>query len=107
MNSIAWCNMQSTEVQNIVFSAIREINSQIPPEQRLSSSREAILLGAGGTLDSLGVVNLIVAVEEKIDATFGKSISLANEEYLVAESSPFRTIGGLVDHVSMILMKSK
>lgn len=97
--------MDKSVVESLIFDAVKNLNTQIPSDQHLQLDRGAVLLGAGGALDSLGVVNLIVAVEEKIDSKFGKFVSLANEEYLVAESSPFKTLGGLIDHVYNLMSR--
>ncbi len=92
-----------SDIQKVIFDSINELNIQLPPDQRLVPEVSSILLGAGGNLDSLGVVNLIVAIEEKIEIKFGKTISLANEEFLSAHSSPYKTVGGLITFTAKML----
>ena len=50
-------------------------------------------------LDSLGVVQLIVEVEQRVEAQHGISLTLANDKAMSQKNSPFRTVGVLADHV--------
>ena len=60
----------------------------------ISASSETLLFGLGG-LDSLDLVNLIVAIEEKIENQTGKVIVLVNEETLEMKDTPFKTVATL------------
>lgn len=86
-----------------IYSAIDEINKMLPEDQKLGGKLESALYGESGKLDSLGLVNLIVTTEQKVEEYFGVSIVLADEKTLSKKDSPFRTIGTLVNHISMIL----
>ncbi len=46
------------------------------------------LFGRGSKLDSLGLVNLIVLVEEKTADTFGKSVTIADERAMSQKEQP-------------------
>jgi acyl carrier protein len=86
-----------------IFIAIDEINDQDDQDVKLDKSLETILLGQGGGLDSLGIVNLIVAVEENINETFDLDLTLADERALSQESSPFSSVKSLLDYVFLLL----
>ena len=45
----------------LIYEAIDEFNLQHPPEERLEKSAESVLFGPSGRLDSLGLVDLILA----------------------------------------------
>jgi acyl carrier protein len=85
-----------------VFDAVDEVNGQLPAERRVPKSLDAVLYGGPGGLDSLGLVNIIVAVEERIEE-FGGPIALADEKAMSQKHSPFATIGSLVDYVSKLV----
>ena len=57
------------------------------------------LIGKDAGLDSLGLVNLIVLVEEKIQQGFGVGITLVDERAMSQSKSPFRTLGSLSELV--------
>ena len=86
-----------------VFRAVDEVNRLLPPESRLDKSHNTQILGKDGKLDSLGFVNLIVAVEENIMEEFGAVISLADEKARSQDKSPFQTFQTLIDYISVLL----
>lgn len=59
---------------------------------------ETKLFGEDGIFDSMGLVSLIVAVEQEVEDRFGKAVALADERALSRSSSPYRTVGTLADY---------
>jgi acyl carrier protein len=90
-------------VVKAIFSAIDEVNLQLSTEQRMEKSIRTTLLNDSGKLDSLGMVNLIVATEQNIEQEFGIPISLIDEDPLSQEDSPFRDVNALACHIARIL----
>jgi len=88
---------------DLIFKAVEELNQQLPKKQQLTKSAHSILFGRNGNLDSLGLVNLIVAIEQNIEDEFGVSITIADERAMSQKHSPFRTIGSLTDYIEMLL----
>jgi len=98
--------IEKKRVIQSIFSAVEELNQLLPKKQRLGKSVDTFLFGDSGILDSLGLVNLIVATEQKIEEEFGIAIILADEKALFHEDySPFETIERLADYISMLLEK--
>lgn len=92
-------------VQECIFKTVEEWNSDEDNSKIPKADRNASLLGENGSLDSLGIVNFIVLVEENLEKKFNKSITLANEDAMTNEKSPFETIGSLIDYSSNLLEK--
>jgi D-alanine--poly(phosphoribitol) ligase subunit 2 len=90
-------------ILRIIFDAVAEINEQRPPDQRLTVSPDMVIFGKEGKLDSLGLVSLIVAVEQRIEDEYGVAVTLADERAVSASSSPFRTAASLADYVCKLL----
>jgi D-alanine--poly(phosphoribitol) ligase subunit 2 len=90
-------------IENVVINTVREINEQLPQEQQLGQSTETVLYGKNGKLDSLGLVNLLVIIEQNIEDEFDVSITIADERAMSQKHSPFRTIGSLADYIEMLL----
>lgn len=86
-----------------VFKAIDEINQQLPEKQRLNKSIDTPLFGGLGKLDSLGLVNLIVATEEKIEKEFGVAITLTNKGIMSQGYNSFKSIGAFIDSIGSLL----
>jgi acyl carrier protein len=89
-------------IKSVVFQAIDEINQQLLPELQLKKSTNEILIGDNGKIDSLGLINLIVAVEEKLASEFGVHRSLVSENAFVKQESPFRTIGTFLEYICQL-----
>ena len=90
-------------VSKAVFSAVDELNTQLPAGVSVEKSLDAPLYGAGGKLESLDFVTLIMEVEEKINAEFGTDITIADENLLSKEKSPFSTLGTLTEYLQELL----
>jgi acyl carrier protein len=86
-------------IRTAVFSAVDELNSQLPTGITVEKSLDVPLYGAGGKLESLDFVTLIMEVEEKINAEFGTDITIADENLLSKEKSPFSTLRTLIEYL--------
>jgi D-alanine--poly(phosphoribitol) ligase subunit 2 len=90
------------DLVSLVIKALRETNGH---ETKISGvlGGETSLFGQEGILDSIGLVTLIVAVEQAIEDTFGVSISLADEKAMSQRHSPYRTIGSLAEFAQHVI----
>jgi acyl carrier protein len=93
-------------VREVVLAAIDEINETLPGDRKLTKQPETRLFGRGSTLDSLGLVSLIVAVEQRLGEEFGLALTLADEKALSRASSPFRSIDSLTSYVLEVIRQS-
>ena len=90
-------------VSKAVFSAVDELNRQLPAGVSVEKSLDAPLYGSGGKLESLDFVTLIMEVEEKINAEFGTTITIADENLLSKAKSPFSTLRTLIEYLEEML----
>jgi acyl carrier protein len=86
-------------VVDVVNSAIDDLNEILDADERLGKAPEEALIGNEARLDSLGLVNLIVLVEEKVQKEFGVAITLVDERAMSQSKSPFRNLSSLVEFV--------
>lgn len=90
-------------ITNVVFDVIEDFNSTVSENKKIQLDIETRLYGKNGVLDSLGLVNFIIAVEQKVEDEFDKSISLSDEKAMSAKHSPFRSINSLVEYLEIEL----
>ncbi len=95
--------MDRERITQVIYAAIDEINQLRPQAERLEKSNDTVLLGISGKLDSLGLVNFIVATEMNLEEAFGVSLNLADDKAMSQEKSPFRTVGTLGDYIAGLL----
>jgi acyl carrier protein len=98
--------MNFEDVLKVVLDSVSELNLQLDDSHQLELSPETQLFGRGSKLDSLGLVNLIVLVEEKTADTFGKSVTIADEKAMSQKNSPFRTVQTLAEYLFSLLKES-
>ncbi len=97
--------MMIEEIDQLLFDAIDEVNQLQQKSEHLHKSIETVLFGGSGKLDSMGLINFIVIIEEKIDEQYGIKISLADESIMSQENNPFNTIGTLSEYIFRLLEK--
>ena len=83
----------------IVYNVIDEINFELSSEKKIQKSLDAVLYGGNNNLDSLGLVDLVVLVEQKIEDVLNTIIDLTDDRAMSQKQSPFRTIGSLVNYI--------
>lgn len=90
------------KIYSIIIDAIEEVNQLTDKKINLSSGLKTYLYGSKG-IDSFSLVNLIVAIEERIETNFEKTIVLANEKAFSQKNSPFLTVESLVNFIELLL----
>jgi len=92
------------KIQQSIYNSIDSLNAQTTKsEEHIEKSNNTALFGSGSKLDSLDLINLVVAVEQNIEDEFDVTITLADERAMSQQTSPFRTVGTLTDYIEMLL----
>lgn len=82
------------KIYGAIMAAVDEVNAILPLGMQLSKDAEAVIFGKGGKLDSLGLVNFVMAVEDKLSEQ-GWNVSLTDARAMSQSRSPFRSIQAL------------
>lgn len=90
-------------IETAVLAAIDEMNAQLPNGIVIEKALDSPLYGKTGKLESLDFVAFIVEVESKIQSEFGMDFVLTDEDLLSKESSPFVTVGSLIEHLDGVI----
>lgn len=96
-------------ITHLIFNAIDQVNELLPSERCLEKTPETILSNKSeqSSLDSLGMVNFIVALEQLISEEMGVSVSLADDLIISEEQNPFQTVSILADNIDKLLMSNQ
>jgi acyl carrier protein len=90
--------MDRTLALEIVLAALRDAVDQNGGD--LSTvNEETAIVGPGAVIDSIGVVSLIVDIEQRLEMDHQVSVTLANDRAMSQRNSPFRTAAILADHI--------
>jgi D-alanine--poly(phosphoribitol) ligase subunit 2 len=87
------------DLLQLLYECLAEINEQRPPASRFPLSETASLFGKSGGLDSLGYINFVAEIEQKIEARYQLQIMLQTSDAFAASSDPWRDVGSLADHL--------
>ena len=87
--------MKRDEALRLVYEAIDVVNPQLPAGRRLAKSPDTILVGPAGSLDSLGIINFVVSLEERVTDAVGAPVQLFDEAALLEENGAFATVDTL------------
>lgn len=96
-----------TELVQIIREALEELKRTLPNGNRLKVSPVTRLYGRGSDLDSLGLVQLLVDVEERVSGRYGFPVVLTDERALSQEKSPFRSVAGLADYLAGLILERR
>jgi len=66
---------------DIIKKSIVEVNKQLKKKEKIVYKKTFEILGPKSKLDSLIIVNLFIAIEEKIKSLTGKEINLLSDDF--------------------------
>ena len=85
------------EIVELIIDTARELGEdEIGVSDNLAE--DTILFGKQGVLDSMGLVTLIVAVEQAIEDRYEKAAGLADEKAMSQARSPYRSVASLAKY---------
>lgn len=87
----------------LIYEAFDETNAMLPSERQVEKSVETALYGPLSALDSLGLITLIVSIEQKIDERFGVGVTLAEDGDMFQSGSPLTSVEALAEHIAVLI----
>jgi acyl carrier protein len=98
---------KNTTISEIIQSAIQAQMPLLPEPMDLSQGEAIRLFGEGGALDSMGLVTLVLTIEEMIEDEMGVAITIVSEKAMSARRSPFATIGSLAEFIDSLIQEKQ
>ena len=92
------------KISQLVFNCISKYQVEYDQIIDLSEGEQTRLFGGSGQLDSLGLVSLVVNIEEDIETELGISLILADEKAMSRRTSPFLRIVNLIDYINELVL---
>ncbi len=103
--------MTRKEVVDLVVTRLKEVTSEIGKIKQIEIpsvfDESTRLIGKKAVLDSLGLVNLIISVEQEINDSCGILITIADDRALSMERSPFKSVATLADYICLLIEEQK
>lgn len=92
-------NPSRSDVVNMVLSSLEEVLTMADGHSPGAIGEETYLIGRDAVLDSMGLVTLIVDVEQRLEEDYGVVLVLADERAMSQQHSPFRSVRSLADYI--------
>ena len=81
-------------IYDIVITSLKSAT-----EIDIEFERSTPIFGDESIIDSMDLVNAIMAIEEVLEEQQGLSIEIIDEQALIGKESPFRTVDTLTKHI--------
>ena len=90
--------MTKDKIQKIIFDALEMVNQSRDENAKIPVSAQTALFGNDGYLDSMGLVSLLIDIEESLQGE-GVFLSLSDERAMSEKNSPFRDVPSLTEYI--------
>lgn len=91
-------SIDKLEIQGLIYQAIEELNITRDTAP-IEKSEKTALYGKESPLDSVDLVNLLIAIEELLEDEFEIEFTIANEKAMSLKNSPFKSVASLTDYL--------
>ncbi len=95
--------MEQSDARQIVLSALSDLLASEGQGLPETAGEAPALIGRAAVLDSFGLVNLILDVEQRLQVECGVSVVLADERAMSQKHSPFLTVDTLASYICRLL----
>ncbi|MEO1999415.1 MAG: hypothetical protein ABGZ17_29570 [Planctomycetaceae bacterium] len=89
----------SEQIQSIIHNGIDVVNLELDPNNQVAKDADTPLFGPNSSLGSLGLVNLLLYVEESVEEKFGFELMLTDDAAIFDSDGP---LGRLEDFVHSV-----
>ena len=96
------------KIIDIIYKVIDEVNEDgFADENQIIKSLDTRLFGGDSIIDSLGLVHLIVLIEEKVNEEFDLTLIIADERAMSQRNSPFKSVDTFADYILELIKEQK
>lgn len=96
---------QNEKIQEVIYAAIDDYNSTMPEDDRVPKTPDTVLFHKSGKLDSVGYINLSVALEARIQSDLGVAITLFAQYPDYPGKEPLKTVASLTEFIAWLIKR--
>jgi acyl carrier protein len=82
----------------LVLETVRAYRLAMNAQGEEAIEPDTSLFGSGGALDSIGLVSVVIELEQKLSDLSGNDVSLMNDRAMSRSHNPFRTSRALAEY---------
>ncbi len=91
-------SLSQEKIKAVISDCVNGLNAALIESEKISTDSKSILFGEGSLLDSMGLLNLLMDLEEKLGDE-GVNITILDDHALSQKNSPFRTTSTLAGYI--------
>jgi len=91
------------QVVALIVDSLQELLAMDGAGESDAVDEETRLLGRSAVVESMGLVTLIVEVEQRLESDFDVVVVLADDRAMSQSRSPFLSVGTLADYICQLL----
>ena len=92
--------MNHEAILELVIETVRAYRLDMNAEGDEAIEPDTSLFGPEGALDSIGLVSVVIELEQKLSDLSGNDVSLMNDRAMSRSQNPFRTPRALAEYVN-------
>ncbi len=85
------------KIRVAVYRAVDAANDFLAPEQAIEANDTLVIVGENASLDSMGFVNFIVALEEELERELGRGVNIADLLNTQTDAVSVSTVADLIE----------
>lgn len=94
--------LDRAKIVQMIVASLQEVLVTAAPSNSASLNEDTRLIGREAVLDSMGLVNLIIEVEQRLEDEHDITVVLADERAMSQKNSPFRSVQTLADYICQV-----
>jgi acyl carrier protein len=94
--------MDRVQTISVIIDCVRDYQQALGKDSQTPIEPATPLLGRNGILDSMGLVSVVVAIEQKLNDDHGAEITLMDDRAMSQPRSPFRNAEAMADYILML-----
>ena len=98
--------MDRSRLVDLIVKIVRDTYDPSGAARQLVIDENTPLFGRNGLFDSVGLVSVVLAVEQDVSNTIGGAITIADERAMSQTRSPFLTVGSLATYTAQLLQEA-
>lgn len=98
---------RKAELVELITGCVRAVAEEEDISLDGDFAADSVLFGQEGYFDSLGLVSLVMVVEEAIGERFGHGITLADQRAMSQSTSPFRSVDSLASYAETLIREAE
>ncbi len=91
------------QVVALIVDSLQDLLAMDGTGESDAANEETRLLGRSAVVESMGLVTLIVEVEQRLESDFDAVVVLADDRAMSQSRSPFLSVGTLADYICRLL----